>query len=125
MGKLFKLANAEATETYYFGDEGEEDRDWIRLRSSISNNEAHQMLKHVPTDTSNVEGGLLFIERIFDKVIVAWSLADENGNAMEPCAESLRRMDASGARQIEDKVAQHFNKLLGREVEKAEGESSS
>jgi hypothetical protein len=125
VGKLFKLANAEATDTYYFGGEEEEDRDGIRVRSSISNNEAHQMLKHVPTDTGNVEGGLQFIERIFDKVIVAWSLTDEQGNVMEPCAESLRRMDASGARQIEDKVAQHFNKLLGREVEKAEGESSS
>ena len=36
MGRLFRVANSEQTDTYYFGDEGEEDRDWIRVRASIN-----------------------------------------------------------------------------------------
>lgn len=125
MGKLFKQADAEATDTYFFGEEGEEDRDWIRVRASITNAEAHQLLAKAPTGERDMEGGFQFLERIFDKVIVAWSLVDRNGEPLPPTVENLRTMDAAGARQIEDKVASHLSKLLGREVEKAEGESSS
>lgn len=124
MGRLFKQANKEQTDTYYFGDEGE-DQDWIRVRASITNDEAHKILAAAPTGERDLEGGFAFIERVFDRVIVAWSFVDEENNPMQPSVENFRTMEAAGARQIEDKVAQHLSKLLGREVEKLEGESSS
>ena len=125
MGKLFRQADAEATETYYFGEEGEEDRDWVRVRASITNAEAHQLLAKAPTGERDLEGGFQFIERVFDHVVVAWSLVDRQGEPLAPTVENLRTMDAAGARQLEDRVAQHLSRLLGREVEKTEGESSS
>ncbi len=125
MGKLFRQADAEATDVYFFGEEDEEDRDWIRVRSSITNAEAHQLLGKAPTGERDLIGGFEFIERVFDKVIVAWSLTDKNGDPLAPTVENFRTMDAAGARHIEDKVAQHLSRLLGREVEKLEGESSS
>lgn len=124
MGRLFRTANNEETDTYYFGDEGE-DRDWIRVRASITNAEAHQLLAKAPTAERDLEGGFQFIERVFDKVMVAWSFVDNGGEPVAPTVEQFRTMDASGARLIEDKLANHLSKLLGREVEKLEGESSS
>lgn len=123
---LFKMADSTATEVYWFGDESEEgNRDWIRVRSSLSKAESNQVLKTVPREERDIEGGLAFVERFFEKVIVAWSLKDEHENEVAPTVENFRAMDAAGARLIEEQVMKHFNKVLGREVEKLEGESSS
>jgi hypothetical protein len=129
MGKTFKKANREAVDVYYFGDEpkeGQEDeRDWIRVRASISKQEANAILSTAPTENRDIAGGLAFLERFADKVLVAWSLTDEEGNQLPATLENYREMDAAPASIIERKLSEHFNKLLGREVERLEGESST
>lgn len=128
MGKRFRKADAEATETYFFGDEPkegqEDDRDWIRVRASISKAEANAILATAPTENRDIAGGLAFLERFADKVLIAWSL-EENGEQLPATLENYRALDAGSAGMIEQKLSTHFNKLLGREVEKMEGESST
>lgn len=127
MGKLFKKADIGATETYYFGDdpkEGEVDeRDWIRVRASITKSEANAILSTAPTQDRDIAGGLAFLERFADKVLIAWSL-EEDGQQLPATLENYRELDAAAAGKIEQQLTKHFNKLLGREVEKLEGESS-
>jgi hypothetical protein len=126
MGSLFRLADKGATDTYYFGDEelGDE-RDFIRVRSSLTKGESNEILSIAPTQERDLKGGFAFLEKFFKEVIVEWSLTDEEGAPLPPTVENYRNMDAAGARLIEEKLGQHLNKLIGREVEKAEGESSS
>jgi hypothetical protein len=122
--KLFRKANRDATDTYYFG-EGE-DRDWIRVRSSLTKAEANKVLGNVPREERDLEGGFAFMESFFEYVVIDWSFVevDEEGNERKVPAtlSNFREMDASGARLIEDQLAKHLNKVLGREVEKLEGE---
>lgn len=126
MGNLFRLADKGAVETYYFGDEElGDDRDYIRVRSSLTKGEANEILSTAPTQERDIKGGLAFLERFFKEVVIEWSLKDEEGVPIPPTVENYRNMEAAGARLIEDKLGQHLNKLIGREVEKAEGESSS
>lgn len=121
----FKLADATATEVYWFGEETEEERDWIRVRASLSKAESNKILTTAPREDRDIEGGFAFMERFFDKVVVAWSFKDDEGNELMPTIENYRQMDSAGARLIEEQLTKHFNKLLGREVEKLEGESLS
>lgn len=123
---LFRRADRGATETYYFGDEAlGDERDYIRVRASLSKGEANDILSQAPTGERDIKGGLAFLENFFTKVIVEWSMKDEEGEPIPPTLEEYRSMEAAGARMIEEKLSQHLNKLIGREVEKAEGESSS
>lgn len=115
----FRLADSELTDVYYFNEE-EEEKDWVRVRASITNAESQQLLRHVPTGDRDLEGGFAFMERVFDKTIVAWSL-----EGVQPTVENFRLLDAASARQIEAKLGEHLGKLLGREVEVVEGESTS
>lgn len=124
MGSLFKRADLGATDTYTFGEDGD-GQDFIRVRSSLSKGEANAILGAAPTGERDIQGGLKFLEMFFEKVVVEWSLTDEKGKPVQPTIEEYRGMDASGARLIEEKLAQHLNKVLGREIEKAEGESLS
>lgn len=130
MGKLFRKADVESTVTYFFGpDEEGDERDWIRVRDSLTKSEVNKLLASAPTEQGDIEGGLKFIERFFERVVVAWSLEapDDDGNmqSVPPSLDAFREMDAAGARQIEDKLGNHLNKVMGREVEKLEGESEA
>jgi hypothetical protein len=128
MGKLFRKADKDAVDVYYFGDEPkegqEDDRDWIRVRASISKSEANAILSTAPTQDRDIAGGLAFLERFADKVLISWSL-EEDGAQIPATLENYRALDAGTANTIERKLTEHFNKLLGREVEKLEGESST
>lgn len=119
---LFKRADREAAETYYFGEDG--DQDFIRVRSSLSKGEANEILGQAPSGERDIKQGLAFLEVFFKAVMIEWSLVDEEGLPVKPTVEEYRNMDAAGARLIDEKLGQHLNKLIGREVEAAEGESS-
>jgi hypothetical protein len=126
MAMKFRKADPSSVTTYWFGDEAEGDnRDWVRVRDSLSKREANDILKTAPTQDRDLEGAFAFMERFFDKVIVAWSLTDEENTPVEPTVENFREMESGPARQIEDQLTKHFNKMMGREVEQLEGESSS
>ena len=128
MAKLFRKADQEAVDVYYFGDEpkeGQEDeRDWIRVRASITKSEANAILSTAPTQDRDIAGGLAFLERFVDKVLISWSLTEDDVQ-VPATLENYRALDAAAANVIERKLTEHFNKLLGREVERLEGESSA
>ena len=123
MGKMFKKADREATITHTFGEDGE-DSDFIRVRSSLSKAEANEILKHMPTEQRDLEGYISLLERLFEKVVVAWSL-EEKGKPVEPTVENYREMEADGAALIDEKLRDTLTNLFGGKTEKLEGESVS
>lgn len=125
MPRLFKAADPSLTDTHYFGEDDGTERDWIRVRSSLSKSETNAILKAAPMQDRDIEGGLAFLERFFAKVVVDWSFEDAEGNRVAPNVESWREMDSVGANQIQDFLSKHLQKVMGREVEKLEGESSN
>lgn len=125
MGTLFKKADKGATDVYYFGEEGDDDRDFIRVRASLTKGEANDILLKAPTENKDLKGAFNFLDTFFAKVIVDWSLTDDEGNPLPCTLDQYKEMDAGSARLIQDKLGEHLNKVLGREIEVAEGESSS
>lgn len=120
MGSLFKKADREATITHTFGDDGE-NSDYIRLRSSLSKSEANEIIKHVPTEQRDLEGYINLLERLFEIVVVAWSM-EEKGKPVTPSVENYREMDAEGAALIDEKLRDVLSGLFGQRTEKLEGE---
>lgn len=123
MGSLFKKADREATETFTFGDDGE-DSDYIRVRSSLSKAEANDILKHMPTEGRDLAGYTNLLERLFEKVVVAWSM-EEDGQPVAPLVENYREMEAEGAALIDEKLRDVLSSLFGQKTEQLEGESVS
>jgi predicted transcriptional regulator len=123
MGKLFKKANAEATVTHTFGEE--DGADYIRVRSELSKAEANDIIKHIPTEQRDLEGYTTLLERLFEKVVVAWSMEDEKGKPVAPLVENYREMTAEGAALIDEKLRDVLNGLFGARTEQLEGESVS
>jgi len=122
---FFKKADKGATEVFYFGPETAEDRPFIRVRSSLSKKEVNNLLVSAPSEQKDIKGAFNFFDIFFERVIVDWSYTDDDGNPVPPTLNALDDMDSSAARAIQDKLSVHLNKIIGREVEQAEGESLS
>ena len=122
MGKSFKKADREATTTFTFG-EGE-DADFLRVRASLSKAEANDILKHMPTEQRDLEGYTQLLERLFEMVVVAWSM-EEDGRPVEPIVANYREMEAEGAALIDEKLRDVLSSLFGTKTEELEGESVS
>lgn len=122
MGKMFKKADREATAVFNFG-EGE-DADYLKVRSSLSKAEANEILKSMPTEQRDLEGYTKLLERLFEKVVVGWSM-EEKGKAVEPSVENYREMEAEGAALIDEKLRDVLSGLFGTKTEELEGESVS
>lgn len=116
----FRFANTEDVVRY-----SDEDGDYIDLRAELTKAEANKIMGLAPSGERDIEGGLAFLERFFQMTIRGWSMQDEEGNPVLPTVEAYRRLEAGGARQIDEWLGQHLQKTLGNEVEKLEGESSS
>ena len=123
MGSKFKKADKEAVINHTFG-EGEEDSDFLRVRASLSKAEANALMKHVPTEARDLEGYTNLLERLFEAVVVAWSM-EEDGEPVAPTVENYREMDAEGAALIDEKLRDVLSGLFGTKTEKLEGESVS
>lgn len=119
---LFKRADTGATEQYFFGEEGTE-QDYITVRSSLTKGESNEILSNAPSGERDIKGGLAFLERFFEKVMIDWSMVDDDGKPVKPTVAEYRKMEAGGARLIDEQLGKHLNKVLGREIEQAEGES--
>lgn len=122
MGKAFKKADREATTTYNFG-EGE-DADFLRVRASLSKAEANEILRHMPTEQRDLEGYIKLLERVFEAVVVGWSM-EEKGKPVEPLVENYREMEAEGAALIDEKLRDVLSSMFGSKTEELEGESVS
>jgi hypothetical protein len=122
VGNLFKKADQEATTTFNFG-EGE-GADYLRVRASLSKAEANAILKSMPTEQRDLEGYINLLERLFEKVVVGWSM-EEKGKPVEPIVENYRAMEAEGAALIDEKLREVLSSLFGNKTEELEGESVS
>jgi len=123
MGNRFKKADRDATETFTFGEDGE-DTDFLRVRSSLSKAEANTILRHMPTEQRDLEGYTNLLERLFETVVVGWSM-EEDGKPVEPTVENYREMEAEGAALIDEKLRDVLSTLFGAKTEELEGESVS
>jgi hypothetical protein len=117
MGNLLRIANTEETRRYYTDDE----QDFIDLRAQLTKKQANNLLRFAPRKEDDLDGGLRFISKAFDDLIVGWSLVDEKGKMVEPTVAVYESLDASGASWIDRKVGEHLRVLLGVEAEQAEG----
>lgn len=108
---FLRFANTEETKRYETPD-GDE---YIDLRAEISKKEATSLLKFAPKKEDDLDGGLRFIEKAFNDLIVAWSL-DAPTNV-----ESYQKLDAAAATWIDRTVGNHLRSVLGTEAEAAEG----
>lgn len=129
MGKFLKLANVEDSKRYFYEVDGELTDEYIDLRTQLTKREASELLKFAPKQDNDLEGGLRFIERAFNDVVVGWSLTteDEHGNEVEVKAnvENYNMLDAAAASWVDRSVGTHLRSLLGAEAEVAEGKQGS
>ncbi len=121
MGKFFRRANREEVVRYTTPD-GD---DFIDLRAELTKGEVNRVLQHVPTAERDLAGGLEFLESFFEASIVRWSLTDEEDNPVPPTVDEYRDLEASGARWIDEQLSTHMSKIMGRQVDDAEGKPSS
>lgn len=125
MNKRLVKADATATEKVFLWDDSDED--WILIRASISKSEANRLLGGAPSKDRDIPGNLQWMERIFEKVVLGWSLTedDEAGKSFDVPAtvENFRELDAEAANTIQRKVMEVFGRFMGREIEELEGES--
>ena len=125
MGLLKKADKNKSEVIFLEDDETIEDRDWIKVRTSLSKSEVNDILVQAPTGERDLRGGFQFLEEFFEAVVIDWSYVDEEGAPVKPEVKEYREMESEGASIIERKLGEHLNKIVGREVEKKEGESSS
>jgi hypothetical protein len=127
MGSLLRLANKELTDTYYFGEapaEGEtDDRDFMVVRAELSKGEVNRVLSNAPQGERDLQGGLRFLEHFFEEIMVRWSLQDETGDPLPPTVENYRNLEAVAAKWVDERLSEHLNKVVGREVENLESKS--
>lgn len=107
-----RLANTEEVKRYYMDDESE---DYIELRAEITKKQATSLLKFAPKKEDDLDGGLRFIEKAFNDLIVGWSL-DAPANV-----ETYQALDAISAGWVDRTVGNHLRHVLGAEAEQAEG----
>jgi len=121
MSRMFRRANRQETVRYTTPD-GE---DYIELRSELSKGEVNEILKRAPRGDGDVDAGLDFISTFFERAIVSWSALDDEGNPIPPTIDEYLNLEAAAGQWIDTQLAQHLNKVIGREVDEQEGKPLS
>ena len=100
------------------------------LRDSLTKVEANHLMEFAPTkeDTAKAAKAAGMLEEAFAILVVDWSLTEdvtEDGDTREekvlPTVEAYREIQASDSRWIDETIFQQLQKLMGIEVEEAEG----
>lgn len=109
-------------------DDGE---NFLVLRDSLTKIEANHLMEFAPTkeDTAKAAKAAGMLEEAFGILVVDWSLTDdvanEDGSTREekvlPTVEAYREIQASDSRWIDETIFEQLQKLMGIEVEDAEG----
>ena len=107
-----RLANTEEVRRYTMDDGSD---DYIELRAEITKKQATDLLRFAPKKEDDLDGGLRFIEKAFNDLIVGWSL-DESPNV-----QTYQQLDAVSAGWVDRTVGNHLRSVLGAEAEQAEG----
>lgn len=117
MGKFLRLANTDEVKRYYYEDTEE----YIDLRGELSKQQASNLLRFAPRKEDDLDGGMRFIAKAFNDLIVGWSLTDEKGKDVAPSMEVYEQLEAAAATWIDRTVGEHLREALVGEGDQAEG----
>lgn len=117
---IFRRADKGA-KVRYTTDDGE---DFIEMRSEFTKKEMREIFAVAPVGEmqQNVDANFNFIETLFDKCVTDWSF-ERDGQPVKPSIAEYHELISEAAQWVDQKLGEHFQRMVGADLVELEGES--
>lgn len=98
---------------------------FVDLKAEFSKGEVNKIIMNAPKSQDDIAGSLQFIERFAEIAVLDWSMTDEKGNKVPFSIQEYRRLHADAAKWLDQTLAAHLQKTIGKDVEELEGKPAN